>query len=403
MQKIGNYELLEELGFGGYGKVYKARHLTSNQLFAMKTSPISDRSVGKEAKILKHLKACEAENGIPKYFEYGKTSEYNFLVMELLGKTLQTEQIILDGTFSMGCIIAIGQQLIDRIEYIHSKSVIHRDIKPQQLLLSEDGTRICLCDFGLGTKYLLKKKHKPFKSNSRTKGSVSFASVNTHMGFKLSRRDDLESLFYTLACLRLGRLPWQDSFRGLEGVRKWNVCLTSKMFHIGRLFSSFPTEFSHMFQYIRLLKYDQKPDYSYLKKGFEKVVAKLKITPMFNWDCIYTKPRKLSTADTIASMSCSKKVDYSTNSAKKGARNSIKIRRKKSEGIFDNCQPRRSEILDTEICGLPEIKYYENKSSLRRFRSCIGLDIQNSKVFEGSNHTDEGILPEITNRVIFKV
>lgn len=403
MQTIGNYEIQEEIGCGGYGKVYKVKHLITRQLFAMKTSNLIDKSLPNESQILKYLKGSEADNGIPKYYEHGKTSQLNYLVMELLGKNLQTEHICLNGTFSLGCIIAIGLQLIERIEYIHSRNVIHRDIKPQQLLLSQDGSRICLADFGLATKYIRKNIHKPFKTNSITKGSVSFASVHTHMGFRQSRRDDLESLFYTLAYLRLGRLPWQDSFRGLEGVQKWNICLTSKMFHFIRLFSSFPTEFGQMFQYIRLIKYDQDPDYSFFRKKFERCASRLKMPYIFDWDGKYSQVHKLSSAETLASSSCSRKPEYSTNSFSKASKCSKKQRRRKSHRKYSEDHQRIIESFDTEKCDLPEFKNSNDNLKLQKFSSYMGVDIQNSKYFGESEHTQEGVLPEFGNRLTLKV
>lgn len=89
--------------------------------------------------------------------------------MELLGKSLQTEQVCHNGVFSLSCTIANGIQMLERIECIYSKSIIHRDIKPPQLLLSEDGTKICLVDFGLGTKYLIEKIINHLKLTQRLK------------------------------------------------------------------------------------------------------------------------------------------------------------------------------------------------------------------------------------------
>ena len=107
---------------------------------------------------------------------------------------------------------------VSRIEYVHSKSFIHRDIKPDNFLmgLGKRANQVNCIDFGLAKKYRDPKTHQhiAYRENKNLTGTARYASINTHLGIEQSRRDDLESLGYVLLYFLRGSLPWQ----GLKGV-----------------------------------------------------------------------------------------------------------------------------------------------------------------------------------------
>ena len=103
--------------------------------------------------------------------------------------------------------------MIQRVEFLHSKQFIHRDIKPDNFLigLAKDRNKLFMVDFGLAKKYLLKNQvHIPYKDNKNLTGTARYASRNTHLGIEQSRRDDMESLGYVFIYFLKGSLPWQN-------------------------------------------------------------------------------------------------------------------------------------------------------------------------------------------------
>lgn len=276
-KKIGSYSIYGTLGSGGYGQVVAAHNSNTLKNFAIKISE-DRKSLKKEYKILKILQKNE---DFMKVYEYGSQGNFDYIVLDLFGKNLQYKSN--DYLLSLKTVSAIGLEILSKIEKIHNLDIIHKDIKPSQFLLSHDQKKIFLVDFGISTFFRVNNKHKIFKTKCRFKGSVLFSSINTHLGFRLSRRDDLESLAYSLLYLIRGELPWKI-LENINSSKYIKVILNQKL-NIKRdyLFRGIPAEFESFFLYCRKLLYDQTPNYSYLKSLLSKFLQTEPIYANFDW------------------------------------------------------------------------------------------------------------------------
>lgn len=167
---------------------------------------------------------------------------------------------------------------LSRVEFVHARSFIHRDIKPDNFLmgLGKKANQVHIIDFGLAKKYRDPKSHIhiPYRENKNLTGTARYASINTHLGIEQSRRDDMESLGYVLMYFLRGSLPWQG-LKAATKRQKYEKISEKKMSTpIEVLCKGYPVEFVTYFQYCRSLRFDDKPDYSFLRKLFRDLFAR---------------------------------------------------------------------------------------------------------------------------------
>ena len=256
----GRYHIISQIGKGGFGIVYKVKDLKRNFDVAMKVDIKHNGSVLQEAKVLHDLQEGE---GIPKLYCSGYSNNSAYMILQLLGENLS--QLLRDcKSFSLNTISLILLQAISRIEHMHNKGYIHRDIKPQQFLLGPHRL-LYLVDYGLAKKFMIEHCHILYQTDCSRAGSPYFASVNSHTGIRLSRRDDFESLVYMAIYMLRRRLPWSCEANN-DQHNEWDKCLMVKRdIKDQELFHLCPQQFATMFHYVKGLKFEDKPDYEYLR------------------------------------------------------------------------------------------------------------------------------------------
>ncbi|CAA0394177.1 unnamed protein product [Arabidopsis thaliana] len=193
------------------------------------------------------------------------------------------------GKFSLKTVLMLADQMINRLEFIHSKSFLHRDIKPDNFLmgLGRLANQVYIIDFGLARKYRDSSsyRHIPYRENKSLTGTPAYASLNTHLGIEQSRRDDVESLGYILMYFLKGSLPWEGLKAGNKKQKYDKISEKKVSTSIETLCEGHPIEFATYIHYCRSLRFDDKPDYVYLKRLFRDLFIRegFQFDFVFDW------------------------------------------------------------------------------------------------------------------------
>ena len=285
------YKILKKIGKGSFGLVYMGQIINSDNYVAVKfeSKNQAEKILERESYLLYYLKGF----GIPEVITYGHNSKYNILVQTLLGISINDIFHSNNKKICMKDCCMIGIQMLDRLEYIHSKYIIHRDIKPDNFLVGNpDTSLIYLIDFGLSKKYMSSRtgRHVKFAINKKWSGTSRFASANSLRGVIQSRRDDLESLCYILLFIMKGNLPWDNVFGYSENDDILLIYKIKKFMKPELLFLNLPKETAEFFRYCKGLDFEQKPDYNYLRSLLLKILntQKNKNDLNFSWIITYS-------------------------------------------------------------------------------------------------------------------
>ena len=358
------YRPLKKIANGAFSEIYYGINIQNNNKIAIKTEYrfTINKLLESESFLLFSLKGI----GIPKVLSFGHNKEYDILIMPLLGKSLKELYISKNSNFEFKDICLMGMQIMERIKWVHSHNIIHRDIKPDNFLIGlEDPNIIYLIDFGLSKKYKSSTtgKHISFSELKKFTGTVSYASANALRFKEQSRRDDLESICYMLIYLMKGSLPWQKIKVNNKKESYLKVGQFKRNIKPEKLCENLPGEMIDFLNYVKKLKFEEDPDYNYLKNLFEIMLKKRGDDP----DHIY-----FSWIDEKNIKKLKKPVDYTKRSSNSRERIINKIRNSLSykRSLSDNknnlkqntdYNSKIKSYLDEKV--LNNIKYYDLSKS----------------------------------------
>ena len=284
---FGKYRIINKIGEGSQSLIYSGENIQTKDKVAIKMEKLKEKDLllKNEIYLLYRLKNNE---GIANIITCGRSGENFIMIEDLLGKSLDILYLDLSKKFTILDICQIAIQCLDRLEIVHSKGIIHCDIKPENFVIGlKDPNVIYLIDFGLAHNYksLQTGKHIEFSFTGYMTGTARYASRNALRGKELSRRDDLESFIYMILYFISKKLPWQGLKAKTMGEKYKKIYKSKTEFNYKEFCRKFPTEITICLEYILNMSFKEKPNYDYMRELFKRILEqkKLYINDYFSW------------------------------------------------------------------------------------------------------------------------
>ncbi|KAF2665282.1 kinase-like protein [Microthyrium microscopicum] len=272
-----HYRVGKKIGEGSFGVIFEGTNLLNNQQVAIKFEPRKSDApqLRDEYRTYKILVGCP---GIPNVYYFGQEGLHNILVIDLLGPSLEDLFDHCHRRFSIKTVVMVAKQMLSRVQTIHERNLIYRDIKPDNFLIGRPGTKtanvIHVVDFGMAKQYRdpKTKQHIPYRERKSLSGTARYMSINTHLGREQSRRDDLEALGHVFMYFLRGGLPWQGLKAATNKQKYEKIGEKKQTTAIKDLCETFPEEFNKYLSYVRNLGFEDEPDYNYLRDLFTQAL-----------------------------------------------------------------------------------------------------------------------------------
>ena len=294
--RIGSRFLLgKALGSGSFGQIFEGKELKTGQRVALKLEPKTAQhpQLHYESRVYSILGGGP---GIPAVHWYGSEGQYNVLVLDRLGESLEQLFTQCQRKFSLKTVLMLADQMLARMEYVHAKHFVHRDIKPDNFLVGRGPFEnvVFLIDYGLCKRFVdpETKQHIPFRDDKQLTGTARYASLNAHLGYEQSRRDDLEALGYIWLYFLQGKLPWQGLRVG-EDSAKYEAIKRSKLeLSLRELCKEVPREFYEYFKMCRNLEFEETPNYNSMRRLFSRLLQRKGLTNDYAFDWKVTEEER---------------------------------------------------------------------------------------------------------------
>ncbi|QHR82679.1 serine threonine kinase [Brazilian porcupinepox virus 1] len=284
-----NWKIGDILGKGGFGYIYTISKDDNNDKnkYVIKVEPKSNGPLFVEQvfyqRICKKSMIDEWKKnnnvlhlGIPLCHGFGfykkNNIDYRFIIIDRLGCDLETILIHNNNKLPKKSVYLIVISILNVLNYMHDNGYTHGDIKSSNIAVGfNNKNNIYLFDFGLSYRFIVNGKHAKYKSNPNKmhNGTLEFTSVDMHRGVTPSRRSDLEILGYCIIKWLGGVLPWnklKNRNRTMESKEKYLSSISSLLsISLGK---DYPKEILKYFNYVTSLKYEDSPDYNFIKNIF---------------------------------------------------------------------------------------------------------------------------------------
>ncbi|RKP11528.1 kinase-like domain-containing protein, partial [Piptocephalis cylindrospora] len=285
-----HYRVGKKIGEGSFGVIYEGTNLLNNQQVAIKFEPRkSDAPQLRDE--YRTYKILAGTMGIPAVYYFGQEGLHNILCIDLLGPSLEDLFDMCGRRFSVKTACMLAKQMLTRIQAVHEKHLIYRDIKPDNFLIGRPHTKnanlVHMVDFGMAKQYRDPKtrQHIPYRERKSLSGTARYMSINTHLGREQSRRDDLEALGHVFMYFLRGGLPWQGLKAATNKQKYEKIGEKKQTTAVRDLCTGHPEEFGIYLSTVRKLGFEEQPDYDALRGLFTKALASCHETEdgVFDW------------------------------------------------------------------------------------------------------------------------
>jgi len=214
--QLGSYQIIELLGAGGMGEVYRARDAKLGRDVALKVLPIEVvAEPERRSRLLSEARAAASLNhpNICTIHEIGEAEGHAYIAMEVIeGQTLSRR--LADGAMAPDAVVRYGFQLAEALSHAHDRGVIHRDVKSGNVIVTPEG-RIKLLDFGLAKRFsqddlteAVTKSNTPLTSPGTLLGTVAYMAPEQLRGQQADARSDIWAVGVVLYEMSTGRRPF---------------------------------------------------------------------------------------------------------------------------------------------------------------------------------------------------